>query len=73
MSELGRYTPRVRASWRRSEHYGISTDRIDPAFTGSVDTGSLFYECGLEVLTGLQATLANEPLSLMIADARAWC
>ncbi|GAB6903215.1 AAA-type ATPase lid domain-containing protein [Kineosporia succinea] len=69
MSELGRYTPRVRASWRRSEHYGISTDRIDPAFTGSVDTGSLFYECGLEVLTGLQATLANEPLSLMIADA----
>ncbi|MCD5316544.1 hypothetical protein LR394_37170 [Kineosporia babensis] len=65
---MRRFAPRVQASWRRSEGYGVSPERIEPAFTGSVDTGSLFYECGLEVLTGLQATLANEPLSLMITD-----
>ncbi|MBK1783301.1 Fis family transcriptional regulator [Prauserella sp. ASG 168] len=40
-----------------------------PVFTGSVDSGSLLFECGSEVLRGLQTTLANEPISLMITDS----
>ncbi|WP_346623805.1 helix-turn-helix domain-containing protein [Blastococcus montanus] len=39
-----------------------------PLFTGSVDTGSLLYECGSQVLAGLHATIANEPVSLIVAD-----
>ncbi|SFS82508.1 helix-turn-helix domain-containing protein [Saccharopolyspora flava] len=61
-------TPRLRASWRRSARYGLSADEMRPVFTGSVDTGSLLYECGTAVLRGLQATLANEPVSMMITD-----
>ena len=60
--------PRVRASWRRSERYGVPPDEVQPLFTGSVDTGSLLYECASQVLTGLQSTIANEPVSLMVAD-----
>lgn len=61
--------PRLRASWRRSARYGLSADEMRPVFTGSVDTDSLLYECGNEVLRGLQATLANEPVSMMVTDA----
>ena len=61
--------PRVRASWARSAGYGVPPDEVVPVFTGSVDTGSLLYECAHEVLTGLQTTIANEPVSLMVADA----
>lgn len=60
--------PRLQASWLRSEHYGVPLERIDPTFSGSVDTGSLLYECGSQVLSALQHTLANEPVSLMVAD-----
>lgn len=61
-------TPRLRASWRRSADYGVPLDEVQPVFTGSLDTGSLLYECASEVLTGLQSTIANEPVSLMVAD-----
>ena len=67
--EAAAITPRLLASWQRSERYGVSADEVQPVFTGSVDTDSLLYECGLEVLQGLQATLANEPVSLMITDS----
>jgi transcriptional regulator of acetoin/glycerol metabolism len=67
--EAAAITPRLLASWQRSERYGVSADEVQPVFTGSVDTGSLLYECGLEVLQGLRATLANEPVSMMITDS----
>lgn len=38
-------------------------------FTGAVDTDSLLYECGHEVLCGLQATLADEPVSMMVTGS----
>ncbi|MGY1704524.1 helix-turn-helix domain-containing protein [Geodermatophilus sp. SYSU D00697] len=60
---------RVRASWRRSQDYGVTPDEVVPVFTGSLDTGSLLYECAHRVLTDLQATIPNEPVSLMVADA----
>lgn len=67
--DVSRAGPRLRASWERSYRYGASLDEVAPVFTGSVDTGSLLYECGHQVLQGLQATLANEPVSLMLADS----
>lgn len=71
-------TARVRASWQRSAGYGVSLEHVQPVFTGAVDTGSLLYECGQQVIEGLSATLANEPVSLMIADSDGlvltrWC
>jgi sigma-54 dependent transcriptional regulator, acetoin dehydrogenase operon transcriptional activator AcoR len=60
---------RLRASWRRSQDYGVTPDEVVPVFTGSLDTGSLLYECAHRVLTDLQATIPNEPVSLMVADA----
>jgi sigma-54 dependent transcriptional regulator, acetoin dehydrogenase operon transcriptional activator AcoR len=61
--------PRLRASWRRSEQYGVPHDEVTPLFTGSPDTGSLLYECAHRVLTDLQTTIAGEPVSLMVADS----
>ncbi len=60
--------PRVRASWRRSQGYGVPADEVVPVFTGTPDTGSLLHECASRVLTDLQSTIANEPVSLMVAD-----
>ncbi|MGY1594087.1 helix-turn-helix domain-containing protein [Geodermatophilus sp. SYSU D00708] len=60
---------RLRASWRRSQGYGVTPDEVVPVFTGSLDTGSLLYECAHRVLTDLHATIPNEPVSLMVADA----
>ncbi|WP_240812525.1 GAF domain-containing protein [Streptomyces sp. DASNCL29] len=64
-----RLAPRLLASWQRSRHYGLSPEEMRPVFTGSVDTASLFYECGDEVLRGLRDTLADEAVSMMIADS----
>lgn len=60
--------PRLSASWQRSHSYGAPTEHIDPVFIGTVDDDSLFFRCGREVLDGLQETLANEPVSLMLTD-----
>ncbi|MFD4248890.1 GAF domain-containing protein [Amycolatopsis thermoflava] len=61
--------PRLAASWQRSRQYGVSPETVRPAFTGTVDHDSLFFECGQEVLSGLHTTLANEPVSLMLTDS----
>ncbi|MGN6245764.1 MAG: GAF domain-containing protein [Motilibacteraceae bacterium] len=66
--QLSPAPPRLQASWLRSEHYGVPLERVEPTFSGAVDTGSLLYECGTQVLTALQHTLADEPVSLMVAD-----
>lgn len=60
---------RLLASWQRSEEYGVSAEEAAPAWAGSIESDSLFFQCGQEVLTGLRSTLVNEPLSLMLTDA----
>ena len=60
---------RLLASWQRSEDYGVPLDAVDPVFTGTDDSSSLFFECGNEVLADLHRTLADEPVSLMLTDA----
>ncbi|MBN9108166.1 MAG: helix-turn-helix domain-containing protein [Pseudonocardia sp.] len=59
---------RIAASWRRSTEFGASLDEVAPVFSGAVDEESLFFRCGLDVIEGLQSTLANEPISLMLTD-----
>lgn len=61
-------TPRLSASWQRSQDYGAPVERVAPVYTGTVDDESLFFRCGQEVLRGLHETLANEPVSLMLTD-----
>ena len=60
---------RLLASWQRSEDYGIPLESVEPVFTGTENLGSLFFECGDQVLADLHTTLANEPISLMLTDA----
>lgn len=59
---------RIVASWQRSTEFGASLDRVTPSFCGAVDEESLFFRCGLDVIEGLQETLADEPISLMLTD-----
>ncbi|EYR63979.1 Fis family transcriptional regulator [Actinotalea ferrariae CF5-4] len=61
---------RLVASWRRSHDYGVSDEGVDPVFVGAVDEESLFYRCGNRVLENLHATLADEPLAMMLTDSR---
>ena len=69
IDEAGGLPRRLRASWQRSEDYGVPLETIEPVFTGTDGLGSLFYECGSEVLIDLHRTLAGEPVSLMLTDA----
>ncbi|MDL5158784.1 helix-turn-helix domain-containing protein [Actinomycetospora termitidis] len=66
--DSGPASRRVLASWKRSAGYGIALDSVDPAFAGAVDDQSLFYEAGHEILAELHASLADEPVSLMLTD-----
>ncbi|MHA6800099.1 AAA-type ATPase lid domain-containing protein [Bounagaea algeriensis] len=61
-------TPRLSASWQRSEDYGAPIEQIAPVYIGSVDDESLFFRCGQEVLGGLEDRLAGEPVSAMLTD-----
>lgn len=67
--QVNQVADRLLASWQRSQDYGVSLEGVEPVFTGTYDEGSLFFECGQEVLTSLHRTLANEPISLMLTDA----
>lgn len=64
----GALSRQVMASWRRSEDYGISLDRVEPVFTGTDDVDCLFHHCGTEVLADLFRSLSTEPISLMLTD-----
>jgi hypothetical protein len=66
--DLAQLPPRVAASWQRSEAYGVSLEGVEPVFTGTVESDSLFEQVGREVLGDLHRTLAAEPVSLMLTD-----
>ena len=66
---VARLPRRLMASWQRSETYGVSVESVEPVFTGTFDTDSLFFQCGQEVIADLHRTLAAEPISLMLTDA----
>lgn len=60
---------RLLDSWQRSEDYGVPLEAVEPVFAGTDGVGSLFYECGTEVLSDLHESLGTEPVSLMLTDA----
>jgi sigma-54 dependent transcriptional regulator, acetoin dehydrogenase operon transcriptional activator AcoR len=60
---------RLLASWQRSEDYGVPLESVDPVFAGTENLGSLFVQCGTEVLADLHRTLAAEPVSMMLTDS----
>nr|WP_296765620.1 GAF domain-containing protein [Rhodococcus sp. (in: high G+C Gram-positive bacteria)] len=60
---------RLRASWLRSERYGVSLDSVEPMFAGTEPAESLFHECGNEVLVDLHRTLSSEPVGVMLTDS----
>ncbi|WP_243636624.1 GAF domain-containing protein [Rhodococcus sp. Eu-32] len=60
---------RLRASWLRSERYGVSADAVEPMFAGTEPAESLFHECGNEVLADLQRTMESEPVGMMLTDS----
>lgn len=60
---------RLRASWLRSERYGIPLDSVEPVFAGTEPQESLFHRCGNEVLVDLHRTLSTEPVGMMLTDA----
>ncbi|MQA32952.1 helix-turn-helix domain-containing protein [Modestobacter roseus] len=69
---------RVRASWQRSERYGVTPEEVVPVYADGVPTDSLFYECGAEVVRALHGTLAGEPVGFMLTDPQGlvlgrWC
>lgn len=39
-------SPRLLASWQRSENYGVPLDEIQPVFLGTCDDESLFFKPG---------------------------
>jgi sigma-54 dependent transcriptional regulator, acetoin dehydrogenase operon transcriptional activator AcoR len=67
--EGGGVPRRLLASWQRSEDYGVPLEEVEPVFTGTDDLGSLFFQCGNEVLADLHSTLVGEPVSLMLTDS----
>lgn len=67
--ELRTVAPRLMASWRRSETYGVPLEDIQPVFSGTYDDDSLLFECGREVIAELHSTLSGEPVGLMLTDA----
>ncbi|MER7395801.1 GAF domain-containing protein, partial [Streptomyces sp. NPDC000151] len=66
---MAEIAPRLRASWQRSERYGVPADEVQPVYLSSMDTDSLLYTCGQEVLQQLRTTLAGEPVSFMLTDS----
>ena len=64
-----RFSDRLLASWHRSEAFGVPLASIEPSVTRTVNDESLFFECGRQALDGLQQTLQNEPVSLILTDA----
>ncbi|UIJ35416.1 helix-turn-helix domain-containing protein [Allobranchiibius sp. GilTou73] len=58
----------MRASWARSEQYGVSPEEVAEVYADELPTGSLFFECGARVLQGLRTTLADEPVGVMLTD-----
>lgn len=68
-SDVSSGSRRLRASWQRSQEYGVSAESVEPAWAGEIPDDSLFFQCGQEVLSGLHQTLMNEPLGLMLTDA----
>lgn len=60
--------PRILASWERCAQRGLTSEVLDVPHTGDVDTDSPLVRIASPVLRALQASLADEPVSVMISE-----
>jgi transcriptional regulator of acetoin/glycerol metabolism len=58
----------IKASWERCEHRGLPITQLDVPFTSAFDTESRLTRSAGPVLRALHSSLANEPISIMLAD-----
>jgi transcriptional regulator of acetoin/glycerol metabolism len=61
--------PTILASWQRCAARGLVPDRLDVPHSAEVDIDSLLVRLATPVLRALQASLADEPVSVMISEA----
>ncbi len=61
--------PRILASWQRCAERGLAPDALNVPHTGEIDTDSLLVRLATPVLRALQASLTDEPISVMISEA----
>ena len=61
--------PRILASWQRCAARGLAPDTLDVPYTGEIDTDSFLVRLATPVLRALQASLSDEPVSVMISEA----
>ncbi|HYN72216.1 MAG TPA: helix-turn-helix domain-containing protein [Nakamurella sp.] len=58
----------IRASWARCQHWGLPIEDLDVPFTSDYDIDSRLTRSAGPVLSALQSTLADEPISMMLSD-----
>ena len=61
--------PSILASWQRCIERGLTPDTLDVPHTGEIDTDSPLLRVATPVLRALQASLTDEPVSVMISEA----
>lgn len=62
--------PRIQVSWERSRASSVDTDHPDPLFVETPDKDSLLLRAARPVLASLSNELANEPVCMILTDAR---
>jgi transcriptional regulator of acetoin/glycerol metabolism len=60
---------RILASWQRCAERGLASDALDVPHTDEIDTESELVRLATPVLRALQASLNDEPVSVMISEA----
>ena len=60
---------RILASWKRCADRGLPPDMLEVPHTGDIDTDSPLVRLATPVLRALQASLSDEPVSVMISEA----
>jgi transcriptional regulator of acetoin/glycerol metabolism len=61
--------PTILASWQRCAARGLAPDRLDVPHCGEFDVESPLVRLASPVLRALQASLTDEPVSVMISEA----
>ncbi|MET0692385.1 MAG: helix-turn-helix domain-containing protein [Propionibacteriaceae bacterium] len=61
--------PRIQASWRRCAERGLASDSLEVPHNAEIDTDSALLRLATPVLRALQASLADEPVSVMLSEA----
>lgn len=66
---LGDLRTEILASWQRSRHLHVDTDRLEPAYVPHVDPETLLGRTAGPILEHLKAELAGEPVGILLTDA----